>query len=491
MPQDTRAGSRRFSAEKELPGAIVSPKNAGTARSVLSASPAVTIADLTAEAGSALLGLLQASPIGLAITTFDEGRYIEVSASETPLTGYTREEMLGRRALDLGFYDDPEDAQEVRRLLIARGTVQNYPFRFRKKSGELRWGLISANLIEFAGKSCLLSTVVDVTDLRTMERAHKLNEARILLASQSSTVGWWEWEIGEGIVRCNDYYFTMLGYAPQEFPVTYEAWKDLLHPEDRQLSIAVVEEMLAGSREAFDLECRLRRRDGGYHWVRGIGRVLSQSPEGLPLQAFGLHVDIHDRKTSEERLRRFNEELERLVHERTAELERSNEDLRRETEARRAAEAELRALTEELTQINNALQVVLRKSREESDQQIRRIVNTLHELVLPHIESLHNSGLSHRQAVHLDLLQETLRGISFSEIQLLEEVQRRLTPAEFRIARLIRSGKTSKEIAELLSVSPRTVETHRKHIRRKLKLQERSKNLNSFLASLAEPKNNC
>ncbi len=490
MPQDAQAGSSYASTDEDFPAASLSPEAAGTDGAALYVPPAARVSDFTPEARTAFLALLQASPIGLAITTFDEGRYLEVSASETPLTGYTREEMLGRRALDLGFYNDPKDAQEVRRLLITQGTVQNYPFRFRRKSGELRWGLLSANLIEFAGKSCLLSTVADVTDLRTMERAHKLNEARILLASQSSTVGWWEWEISADIVRCNDFYYCMLGYAPQEFPVTYAAWKDLLHPKDRQLSIAVVEEMLAGAREAFDLECRLRRRDGTYHWVRGIGRVLSKSPEGLPLQVFGLHVDIHDRKTSEERLQRFNEELERLVHERTADLERSNEDLRRETEARRAAETELRALTEELTQINNALQVVLRKSREESDQQMRRVVNAVHELVLPHIESLRTSGLSHRQTVHLDLLQETLRGMALSEIQLLEEVQRQLTPAEFRIARLIRLGKKTKEIAEIFSISPRTVETHRKRIRRKLKLLDRSRNLKSFLSSLRESENN-
>ncbi|MEJ5359940.1 MAG: PAS domain-containing protein [Desulfobacterales bacterium] len=486
MPKESATGGRSSAVDASPAAAMQAPKRARLDSVSPPWPPAFRAPDFPPEAGSAFRALLQANPIGLAITTFDEGRYIEVSDSETALTGYTREELVGRRVLDLGFYDDPEDALEMRRLLISRGTVQNYPFRFRKKSGDLRWGLFSANLIEFAGKSCLLSTVSDVTDLRTMERSHKLNEARVLLASESSAVGWWEWEIGNGIVRCNDFYYSMLGYAPQEFPVTYEVWKELLHPEDQRAAIALVEEMLAGAKEAFDIEVRLRRRDGGYHWVRGIGRVFSKGADGLPLQAFGLHVDIHDRKTSEERLRRFNEELERLVRERTAELERSNEELRRETEARRSAEAELRALTEELTQINNALQVVLRKSREESDFQVRRLVNAVHELVLPHIESLRESGLSHRQAVHLDLLQETLRGIALSEIQLLEEVQRRLTPAEFRIARLIRAGKSSKEIGYLLSISPRTVETHRKHIRRKLELRERSQNLKSFLSSLLE-----
>ncbi len=438
------------------------------------------------EAEGAFRRLLKASPVGLAITTFDEGRYLEVSESESLLTGYKQEELIGRRALDFGFYDDPEDSREIRRRLLGEGTLTNYPFRFRRKTGELRWGLMSASLFEFEGRNCILSTVTDVTDLRTMERAHKLNEARVLLASESATIGWWEWEITSGVVRCNDSYYTMLGYAPQEFPVTYETWKELLHPEERATAAAVVEEMLSGSREAFDVEGRLRRRDGSYHWVRGIGRVFAKSVEGVPLQAFGLHVDIHERKSSEERLRRFNEELDRLVRERTAELERSNAELRRETEARRTAEAELRALTEELARINNALHVVLRKSREESEGQVRRVVRALHELALPHIQSLKESGLNHRQAVHLELLEDALREVTSPDLLQLEEIQRRLTPSEFKIATLVRSGKTTKEIGQLLSISPRTVETHRKRIRRKLNLPARTHNLKSFLSSLHE-----
>ncbi len=441
---------------------------------------------LSSEAERVFRRLLEASPVGLAITTFDDGRILEVSESESKLTGYEKEEMIGRRVLDLGFYDDPEDSSEIRRRLLAEGTLQNYPFRFRRKSGELRWGLMSANLFEFEGRSCLLSVVADVTDLRTMERAHKLNEARLLLASESASIGWWEWEIKSGVVRCNDSYYTMLGYAPQEFPLTYETWKELLHPEERATAIAVVEEMLYGSREAFDIEGRLRRRDGSYHWVRGIGRLFAKSPEGVPIQAFGLHVDIHERKSSEERLRRFNEDLDRLVRERTAELERSNVELRRETVARRTAEAELRTLTEELTRINTALHVVLRKSREDSEGQIRRVVRALHELVLPHIESLKESGLNHRQAVHLELLENALLEVTSPDLVHLEEIQRRLTPAEFKIATLVRSGKTTKEIGKLLSISPRTVETHRKRIRRKLNLPDRSQNLKSFLGSLHE-----
>lgn len=108
---------------------------------VLSGSPTATTSRFSSEAEGAFRRLLKASPVGLAITTFEEGRYLAVSESESQLTGYRQEELIGLRVQDLSFYDDPEDSREIRRRLLAEGTLQNYPLRFRRKTGELRWGL--------------------------------------------------------------------------------------------------------------------------------------------------------------------------------------------------------------------------------------------------------------------------------------------------------------------------------------------------------------
>ncbi|MGD9383035.1 MAG: helix-turn-helix transcriptional regulator, partial [Desulfobacterales bacterium] len=59
-----------------------------------------------------------------------------------------------------------------------------------------------------------------------------------------------------------------------------------------------------------------------------------------------------------------------------------------------------------------------------------------------------------------------------------------LTPTEIRIANLIRHGSSTKDIAEIINVSPRTVETHRKNIRRKIGLDRKRANLRSHLLSL-------
>lgn len=125
----------------------------------------------------------KASPHGFAITTFEDGRYLEANVTECLMTGYSREELIGRSAFELGFYEDPEDGRRIRRLLVEEGSVYNYALRFRRKSGEVRWGLFSARLIDFNGERCLLSTVSDATGLHNAEeelkRSHEELEQRV------------------------------------------------------------------------------------------------------------------------------------------------------------------------------------------------------------------------------------------------------------------------------------------------------------------------
>ena len=103
----------------------------------------------------------------------------------------------------------PQTAGIIRRLsLTEHGTVNNYKFRFRRKSGEIRWGYLSATIIEFEGKKCLLSTVSDITDLHHAAEALRLSEERLRMATEGATVGWWDWDLRSDSVVCNDIYYT-------------------------------------------------------------------------------------------------------------------------------------------------------------------------------------------------------------------------------------------------------------------------------------------
>ena len=428
--------------------------------------------------------MFNASPHGFAITTFDEGRYLEANPVESVLTGYTREELIGRTALDLGFYDNPEDSREIRRLLLKDGTVNNYKFRSRRKSGEIFWGLLSASLIEFEGKKCLLSTVSDMTDLHKAEEALKLSEERLRMATEGATVGWWDWDFRRDSIVCNDIYYSMLGYLPQEFQLSFERWKDLVHPDDREAAIRSLNQALAGNLPAYMVEYRIRCKDGAWHWIQDIGRVFERDADGRAARAIGIHTDIQDLKIAEELLIRANQDLEERVRSRTAALEELNESLRREISSRRTVEDNLRERTGELAEINNALRVILRKSREESDESVRKMVASIRQLAFPHLEKLKLARLTGRKAVYLQLLEDALSEIMSSESSSLAALQQKLTPSEYQVAVLIRQGKTSKQLSEVMSLSCRTIESHRKSIRKKLGLHHSKTNLRSYLASI-------
>jgi DNA-binding NarL/FixJ family response regulator len=161
-----------------------------------------------------------------------------------------------------------------------------------------------------------------------------------------------------------------------------------------------------------------------------------------------------------------------------------NESLRSEISARRTLEDDLRARSEELAEINNALRVILRKSREESEENVRKIVASIRQMAFPHLEKLKLARLTGRQAAYLQLLEEALSEITSSDLSSLSGIRRNLTPSEYQVPALIRQGKSSKQLSEIMSLSCRTIESHRKSIRNKLGLKHSKINLQTHLASI-------
>ena len=111
----------------------------------------------------------QASPDWGVITTLDEGVFVEVNKAFERLSGFGREEVLGRSAEELGFWDEPEERDLLADGLKRKGSVRNMEVRFRLKSGKVHDFLLSAELIELEGASCVLTVARDVTELRSLE----------------------------------------------------------------------------------------------------------------------------------------------------------------------------------------------------------------------------------------------------------------------------------------------------------------------------------
>jgi DNA-binding NarL/FixJ family response regulator len=106
------------------------------------------------------------------------------------------------------------------------------------------------------------------------------------------------------------------------------------------------------------------------------------------------------------------------------------------------------------------------------------------ELVLPYVERLGRGQLSDTQKTHLSMIESSLNDIVSPFLQKMASAYAHFTPTEVQIADLIKSGKTSKEIAELMNVCTGTVDAHRNNIRSKLGISKKNVNLRTHLLSM-------
>lgn len=166
-----------------------------------------------------------------------------------------------------------------------------------------------------------------------------------------------------------------------------------------------------------------------------------------------------------------------VVHEDVTPIILAQEELRQKEE-------ELRHQREKLEETNVALKVLLDHRDRDLEELEQKIAANLKELVLPYVEKLKNSRLGHREETLVDIIETNLHDITTPFLNKISSLHLLLTPQELDIATLVRQGKSSQEIADVIGVSINTISFHRQNLRRKLGLKDRSRNLRTYLLSL-------
>ena len=144
-------------------------------------------------------------------------------------------------------------------------------------------------------------------------------------------------------------------------------------------------------------------------------------------------------------------------------------------------EVELEGKTRELEGVNSALKIILRK-REENEEELKEtVLSNVKEMILPYLEKLRETRPSEMQQAYLNVVESNLMEICSPFLKGLSSKTTALSPMEIRVAGLIKDGKSSKEISQILGVSVNTVLSHRYHLRMKLKIKNEKINLRSLL----------
>ena len=154
-------------------------------------------------------------------------------------------------------------------------------------------------------------------------------------------------------------------------------------------------------------------------------------------------------------------------------------------EALKKSQEEIFEQKQSLEEANIALKVLLKQREEDKLELEKKVLSNVKDLVLPYVEKLKNSRIKAKDRTLVDIIDTHLQDIISPLLQRFANAKILLTPQEMQVASLVKDGKTSKEIADVLNVSETTVNFHRKNLRVKFGLRNKRTNLRSYLMSIS------
>ena len=256
----------------------------------------------------------RANPQPMSLTTLATGRFIDVNQSFLAMSGYTREEIIGRTSLELQICETTDGAEFIAQV-VERGSLVNYETKCRAKDGSFRVLLSSAEELEIAGERCLLVASSDITERVAVQQALRDSERRFEDMADTAPVMIWIVDTNRRCTYLNKRWLDFTGRTLED--ELDHGWMKGIHPEDYD---GCLERYISSfdERRPIELEYRVRRYDGEYRWVYDTG-IPRFSSDGTFLGYIGSAIDITERKESEVALQTAHEELHQLKNQLEAE----------------------------------------------------------------------------------------------------------------------------------------------------------------------------
>ena len=247
------------------------------------------------------------APFGMAIMESDSGRFISVNPRLGEILGRTVEELEGRTFQSVTHPAHVEaDTETVQSLAAGLLTEVTKEKRYLHADGHEVWARISLKALpSLAGEPRRhLAIVEDISEARARDQALHESETRCKFALEGARAGVWDWSAEPNRVEArehyNDRYKTMLGYeADEDLGSDLADWLGRIHPEDQPGVVEAMEAYLKGQSSIYQLQFRLRRKDGVYIWIESRGLGVAWDAEGRVSRMIGTHIDISEQVAHE------------------------------------------------------------------------------------------------------------------------------------------------------------------------------------------------
>jgi PAS domain S-box-containing protein len=303
----------------------------------------------------------------------------------------------------------------------------------------------------------VIEVIRDVTNLLDAERKLNENEARFRFLLETMAQGFGIQDENGLLTYVNDMVCKMVGYSKEE--IIGRPFTDFIDAANQEIYQQQLIHRKKGASGSYEIE--LICKNG-----KKLPVLVSPQPindiDGSFKGSYAIVTDITSQKRTKETLQKARDQLERRVTSRTEELE---------------------IKTKNLEEVNTALKVLLAKRDEDKLELEQKVLVNVKELVLAYLEKLKKSGLDDRQKTYVEIIETNLKDIVSPFLRGLSNKYVNLTPTEIQVANLVKQGRISKEIAELLNLSTRTIEFHRDNIRHKLGIKNKNINLRTHLLS--------
>lgn len=371
---------------------------------------------------------------------FVDGLFKMINPVVSNYSGYPPEEILGNRANFMVYPEDKASVRDNARAMLAGNLLLPYEFRIVTKQQDIRWVVETVATITFDGKPAIIGNAMDITKQKETEKKLTASENLYRTIFETTGTGTVIIEDNKILSLINSEFEKLTGYPKDEWEGK-RSWADLIYHED----LPRLEEYHRLRR----IDAKLAPRTYEFRLVDKWGNVKNMLSTNSLIPGTKKHVC-------------------------------SVIDITELTEKG----SELLIKTRNLEELNTALRVMLQQRANDREELEQTLMNGVKNLIMPHLAKLRKGGSERTRQIYSDLIASNLEEIFSPFSRKLSHRFRNLTTTEIQVAHMIKDGKSSKEIADIMGVSSSAVDVYRYRIRKKLGLNKQKVNLRTHLLSL-------